>query len=107
MVPLWCLTSYWCHGILQQKLAKKDGGSIDRQNDIELLWNFYLEYKKRRRVDDMQREQEIMRVSGTFSTEYVFLFGYNCGIICCINNKGRLIFCDLSFGHHILHVVSR
>ncbi|VAI68706.1 unnamed protein product [Triticum turgidum subsp. durum] len=55
--------------VIKQKLAKKDGGSIDRQNDIEVLWNFYLEYKKRRRVDDMQREQEIMRESGTFSTE--------------------------------------
>ena len=94
-----------CHGILQQKLAKKDGGSIDRQNDIEVLWNFYLEYKKRRRVDDMQREQEIMRESGTFSTEYVFLSGYNCGIICFIKHQGRLIFCDLSFGQLILHVV--
>jgi len=58
------------HGILQQKLAKKDGASIDRQNDIQVLWNFYLDYKSRRRVDDMQREQERLRESGTFSTEY-------------------------------------
>jgi callose synthase len=65
------------HDILQQKLAKKDGASIDRQNDIEVLWNFYLEYKSRRRVDDMQREQERMRESGTFSTEYVFLIELN------------------------------
>lgn len=58
------------HGIPQQKLAKKDGAPIDRQNDIQVLWNFYLEYKSRRRVDDMQREQERLRESGTFSTEY-------------------------------------
>uniref|UniRef100_A0ACD5TKV3 Uncharacterized protein n=1 Tax=Avena sativa TaxID=4498 RepID=A0ACD5TKV3_AVESA len=55
--------------VIKQKLAKKDGASIDRQNDIEVLWNFYLEYKRRRRVDDMQREQDMMRESGTFSTE--------------------------------------
>jgi callose synthase len=77
MVPLLYLTVYVCHATLQQKLAKKDGASIDRQNDIEVLWNFYLEYKSRRRVDDMQREQERMRESGNFSTEYVpFLLSY-------------------------------
>ncbi|CAD6204740.1 unnamed protein product [Miscanthus lutarioriparius] len=55
--------------VIKQKLAKKDGALIDRQNDIQVLWNFYLEYKSRRRVDDMQREQERLRESGTFSTE--------------------------------------
>lgn len=52
-----------------QKFAKKDGASIDRQNDIQILWNIYLEYKSRCRIDDMQREQERLRESGTFSTE--------------------------------------
>uniref|UniRef100_A0A0D9WKZ0 1,3-beta-glucan synthase n=1 Tax=Leersia perrieri TaxID=77586 RepID=A0A0D9WKZ0_9ORYZ len=55
--------------VIKQKLAKKDGAAIDRQNDIQVLWNFYQEYKSRRRVDDMQREQERLRESGTFSTE--------------------------------------
>ncbi|TVU09023.1 hypothetical protein EJB05_42462 [Eragrostis curvula] len=55
--------------VIKQKLAKKDGASIDRQNDIQILWNFYLAYKSRRRVDDMQREQERLRESGTYSTE--------------------------------------
>ncbi|RCV43392.1 hypothetical protein SETIT_9G290700v2 [Setaria italica] len=55
--------------VIKQKLAKKDGAAIDRQNDIQVLWNFYLDYKSRRRVDDMQREQERLRESGTFSTE--------------------------------------
>uniref|UniRef100_J3MAM8 1,3-beta-glucan synthase component FKS1-like domain-containing protein n=1 Tax=Oryza brachyantha TaxID=4533 RepID=J3MAM8_ORYBR len=55
--------------VIKQKLAKKDGAPIDRQNDIQVLWNFYQQYKSRRRVDDMQREQERLRESGTFSTE--------------------------------------
>ncbi|KAL6641747.1 hypothetical protein ACP70R_019928 [Stipagrostis hirtigluma subsp. patula] len=55
--------------VIKQKLAKKDGASIDRQNDIQVLWDFYLDYKRRRRVDDMQREQERLRESGTYSTE--------------------------------------
>jgi callose synthase len=55
--------------VIKQKLAKKDGAPIDRQNDIQVLWNFYLQYKSRRRVDDMQREQERLRESGTFSTD--------------------------------------
>lgn len=55
--------------VIKQKLAKKDGAPIDRQNDVQVLWNFYLEYKSRCRVDDMQREQERLRESGTFSTE--------------------------------------
>ncbi|XP_062233797.1 callose synthase 10 isoform X2 [Phragmites australis] len=55
--------------VIKQKLAKKDGASIDRQNDIQVLWNFYLEYKSRCRIDDMQQEQERLRESGTFSTE--------------------------------------
>ncbi|GJM99141.1 hypothetical protein PR202_ga16218 [Eleusine coracana subsp. coracana] len=55
--------------VIKQKLAKKDGAPIDRQNDIQVLWNFYLEYKSRCRVDDMQREQDRLRESGTYSTE--------------------------------------
>uniref|UniRef100_A0A0D3GC04 1,3-beta-glucan synthase n=1 Tax=Oryza barthii TaxID=65489 RepID=A0A0D3GC04_9ORYZ len=55
--------------VIKQKLAKKDGAPIDRQNDIQVLWNFYQQYKSRRRVDDMQREQERLRESGTFSTD--------------------------------------
>lgn len=54
--------------LLQQKLAKRDGGQIDRNRDIELLWQFYERYKRRNRVEDMQREQQRLRESGTFST---------------------------------------
>lgn len=57
-------------GILQHKLATKDGASIDRQNDIQVLWNYYLELKSRHQVEDMQREQERLMESGTFNTAY-------------------------------------
>ncbi|XP_008788670.2 callose synthase 10 isoform X2 [Phoenix dactylifera] len=56
--------------VIQQKLAMKDGTAIDRQRDIENLWKFYLSYKRRHRVDDIQKEQERWRESGTFSTEF-------------------------------------
>lgn len=59
---------------MQQKLAKKGGGSIDRNHDIELLWDFYNRFKKRHRVDDIEREEQKWRESGTFSAnigEYV------------------------------------
>lgn len=62
---------------LQQKLAKRDGASIDRDRDIERLWEFYKLYKRRHRVDDIQKEEQKWRESGTtFSSnvgEYVHL----------------------------------
>ncbi|KAG2609224.1 hypothetical protein PVAP13_4KG017500 [Panicum virgatum] len=45
--------------LIQQKLAKKGGASVDWQNDIQLLWYFYLEYKSLCYGwvnDDMQHE---------------------------------------------------
>ena len=53
---------------VQQKLAKKEGSRIDRNRDIERLWEFYQYYKRRHRVDDIQKEEERWRESGTFST---------------------------------------
>jgi len=48
---------------------------------MENLWKFYLHYKQRHRVDDIQREEQRLQESGTFSSslgEYVqpiiFLF---------------------------------
>ncbi|CAN6343131.1 unnamed protein product [Urochloa humidicola] len=38
--------------VIKQKLAKKDGAPIDRQNDFQVLWNYYQEYKSRRQVED-------------------------------------------------------
>lgn len=64
--------------MLQQKLAKRDGARIDRNRDIEHLWEFYQHYKRRHRVDDIQREEQKFRESGNFSTvirgEYDYAF---------------------------------
>lgn len=54
--------------IIKQKLAKRDGTQIDRSRDVERLWNFYLSYKRRHRVDDIQREEQKWRETGTFSS---------------------------------------
>ncbi|XVF54616.1 hypothetical protein PTKIN_Ptkin05aG0196000 [Pterospermum kingtungense] len=53
--------------VIKQKLAQRDGGRIDRNRDIEHLWHFYQLYKGRHRVDDIQREEQRFRESGTFS----------------------------------------
>lgn len=60
---------------MQQKLAKRDGTPIDRNRDAEHVWEFYEQFKKRHRVDDIQKADQRMRESGTFSAnmgEYVF-----------------------------------
>ncbi|KAK7411053.1 hypothetical protein VNO78_02407 [Psophocarpus tetragonolobus] len=54
--------------VIKQKLVKKDGVPIDRNRDIEILWKFYLHYKQRHRVDDIQREEQRLQESGTFSS---------------------------------------
>ncbi|XP_059441555.1 callose synthase 10 [Corylus avellana] len=53
--------------VIKQKLAKRDGGQIDRNRDIEHLWEFYQRYKTRHRVDDIQREEQSFLESGTLS----------------------------------------
>ncbi|XP_057995644.1 callose synthase 10-like isoform X2 [Hevea brasiliensis] len=40
---------------IKQKLAKRDGAQIDHSHDIEHLWEFYQSYKRRHKVDDIQR----------------------------------------------------
>nr|XP_007137962.1 hypothetical protein PHAVU_009G169400g [Phaseolus vulgaris]ESW09956.1 hypothetical protein PHAVU_009G169400g [Phaseolus vulgaris] len=54
--------------VIKQKLAKKDGLRIDRNRDMENLWKFYLHYKQYHRVDDIQREEQRLQESGTFSS---------------------------------------
>ncbi|KAM1128949.1 hypothetical protein ACFX10_038684 [Malus domestica] len=56
--------------VIKQKLAKKDGGQIDRNRDIEHLWDFYQRYKRRHRVDDIQKQEQRWRESGTFSADF-------------------------------------
>ncbi|XP_038685506.1 callose synthase 10 isoform X2 [Tripterygium wilfordii] len=53
--------------VIKQKLAKRDGARIDRNRDVEHLWEFYQRYKRRYRVDDIQKEEQKWRESGTFS----------------------------------------
>uniref|UniRef100_A0AAU6MUF6 1,3-beta-glucan synthase n=1 Tax=Paeonia lactiflora TaxID=35924 RepID=A0AAU6MUF6_PAELC len=53
--------------VIKQKLAKKDGAQIDRTHDVERIWEFYQLYKRRHRVDDIQREEQKWRESGTFA----------------------------------------
>lgn len=77
---------YFGH-LLQQKLAKKDGTSIDRSRDVEQLWKFYQSYKNRHRVDDIQREEQKWRETGTYSSnlgEYdhiMLLFDFSSNLI--------------------------
>lgn len=80
------------YDVLQQKLAKKDGSIFDRNRDIENLWEFYQAYKQRYKVEDIQKEEEKWRESGTFTTklgEYGIIlpflsifFYYDFGLIC-------------------------
>ncbi|KAM7475705.1 hypothetical protein LguiB_022948 [Lonicera macranthoides] len=53
--------------VIKQKLAKRDGTPIDRNRDAEHVWEFYEQFKKRHRVDDIQKAEQRMRESGTFS----------------------------------------
>nr|XP_004236315.1 callose synthase 10 [Solanum lycopersicum] len=53
--------------VIKQKLAKKEGTRIDRNRDIERLWEFYQQYKRRHKVDDIQREEQKWRESGAVS----------------------------------------
>ncbi|PIN24305.1 1,3-beta-glucan synthase/callose synthase catalytic subunit [Handroanthus impetiginosus] len=55
--------------VIKQKLAKKDGGQIDRHRDMERLWEFYHQYKRRHKVEDLQREERKWRESGTLSAK--------------------------------------
>ncbi|XP_059644650.1 callose synthase 10 isoform X2 [Cornus florida] len=52
--------------VIKQKLAKRDGARIDRNRDVERLWEFYQQYKRRHRVDDLEREEQKWRESGNF-----------------------------------------
>ncbi|XP_004299187.1 PREDICTED: callose synthase 10 [Fragaria vesca subsp. vesca] len=56
--------------VIKQKLARRDGGQIDRNRDIEHLWEFYQRYKQRHRLEDMQKAEQKMRESGTFTANF-------------------------------------
>lgn len=56
--------------MLQQKLAKKDGGTIDRNLDAQHLWDFYQRYKRVHIVDEIQREEHKKLESGSKLNEF-------------------------------------
>ncbi|XP_048610550.1 callose synthase 10 isoform X2 [Brassica napus] len=76
--------------VIKQKLAKRDGASINRDRDIERLWQFYQLYKRRHRVDDIQREEQKWRESGT-------AFSSNVGELEAINRDRKLFLVSLYF----------
>ena len=53
--------------IFQQKLAKKEGGTIDRSQDIARLLEFYKLYREKNNVDKLREEEMNLRESGAFS----------------------------------------
>lgn len=53
--------------IFQQKLAKKEVGTIDRSRDIERLQEFYKLYREKNNVDKLREEEIKLRESGAFS----------------------------------------
>ncbi|KAK9154596.1 hypothetical protein Sjap_002076 [Stephania japonica] len=53
--------------VIKQKLAKRDGGRIDRSLDIARLQEFYKLYREKHKVDKLREEEMKLRESGTFS----------------------------------------
>ncbi|XP_050219480.1 callose synthase 9 [Mercurialis annua] len=53
--------------VIKQKLAKRDGGTIDRSQDIARLQEFYKTYREKNDVDKLREEAMKLRESGTFT----------------------------------------
>lgn len=53
--------------VIKQRLAKKDGGQIDRSQDIARIQEFYKRYREKHRLDELQEEELKLQESGTFS----------------------------------------
>ncbi|KAK4482394.1 hypothetical protein RD792_009549 [Penstemon davidsonii] len=53
--------------VIKQKLAKREGGSIDRSQDIARLREFYKLYREKHNVDQLREEEMKLRESGVFS----------------------------------------
>jgi callose synthase len=51
----------------QQKLAKREGGTIDRSQDIAQLQEFYKSYRENNNVDKLREEEMQLRESGAFT----------------------------------------
>lgn len=63
----------FCLGLFQQKLAKREVGTIDRSQDIIRLQDFYRLYREKNNVDKLKEEEKQLRESGAFTDEYVAL----------------------------------
>lgn len=66
-----------CLGLFQQKLAKREVGTIDRSNDIIRLQEFYRLYRVKNNVDTLKEEEKQLRESGAFTDEYVALTAFS------------------------------
>ncbi|VFQ99009.1 unnamed protein product [Cuscuta campestris] len=53
--------------VIKQKLAKREGGTIDRSQHIVRLLEFYRLYRERHNVDKLREEELTLRESGVFS----------------------------------------
>ncbi|KAH7653612.1 callose synthase protein [Dioscorea alata] len=53
--------------VIKQKLAKRDGGSIDRSQDIARLQEFYKKYREKHKADELREDEMKLRESGVFS----------------------------------------
>ncbi|XP_073060103.1 callose synthase 9-like isoform X2 [Primulina eburnea] len=52
---------------IRQKLMKREGGTIDRSQDIARLQEFYTHYREKHNVDKLREEEMKLRESGFFS----------------------------------------
>lgn len=62
-----CFTFLVLRKKFQQKLAKRDGGAIDRSRDIARLQEYYKLYREKNDVDKLREEEMKLRESGIFS----------------------------------------
>ncbi|XP_011037937.1 PREDICTED: callose synthase 9 [Populus euphratica] len=53
--------------VIKQKLAKREGGTIDRSQDIAQLQEFYKSYRENNNVDKLREEEMQLRQSGAFT----------------------------------------
>uniref|UniRef100_A0AAU6MUB7 1,3-beta-glucan synthase n=1 Tax=Paeonia lactiflora TaxID=35924 RepID=A0AAU6MUB7_PAELC len=53
--------------VIKQKLARREGGSIDRSQDVARLQEFYKQYREKNKVDKLREDEMKLRESGVFS----------------------------------------
>jgi len=51
---------------MQQKLSKREGGTIDRSQDIARLQEFYSKFRDKHNVDKLMADEMKLRESGVF-----------------------------------------